>query len=127
MTGLDPAALAVRFGRALEQAGVPYAIGGAIAHGFWGVPRGTRDLDVSRAGARQTPQGTRPARVAVALVRVAVLALPIENYWTASTHFADANGAIQVNLGTGGATALDKAQQRRRWCVRGGAGHDGGH
>lgn len=47
MTGLDPAALAVRFGSALEQAGVPYAIGGAIAYGFWGVPRGTRDLDVN--------------------------------------------------------------------------------
>jgi hypothetical protein len=30
MTALDPAALAVRFARALENAGVPYAIGGAI-------------------------------------------------------------------------------------------------
>jgi hypothetical protein len=50
-----------------------------------------------------------------------------EDYWTASTHFAGANAAVQVNLGTGAATALDKAQQRRRWCVRGGAGVDGGH
>jgi hypothetical protein len=47
MTALDPAALAVRFARVLEAAGVPYAIGGAIAYGFWGVPRGTRDLDVN--------------------------------------------------------------------------------
>lgn len=47
MTALDPAALAVRFARVLEGAGVPYAIGGAIAYGFWGVPRGTRDLDVN--------------------------------------------------------------------------------
>jgi hypothetical protein len=47
MTALDPAALAVRFARALQAAGVPYAIGGAIAYGFWGVPRGTRDLDVN--------------------------------------------------------------------------------
>jgi hypothetical protein len=47
MTALDPAALAVRFARVLEATGVPYAIGGAIAYGFWGVPRGTRDLDVN--------------------------------------------------------------------------------
>jgi hypothetical protein len=31
----------------LAAAGVPYAIGGAIAYGFWGNPRGTRDLDVN--------------------------------------------------------------------------------
>jgi hypothetical protein len=47
MTSIDPAALAVRFAHALEAAAVPYAIGGAIAYGFWGVPRGTRDLDVN--------------------------------------------------------------------------------
>ena len=47
MTTLDPATLAVLFARALESARVPYAIGGAIAYGFWGVPRGTRDLDVN--------------------------------------------------------------------------------
>lgn len=43
----DPATLAVHFGTALELAGIPYAIGGAIAYGFWGVPRGTRDLDIN--------------------------------------------------------------------------------
>lgn len=43
----DPATLAVHFGAALESAGIPYAIGGAIAYGFWGVPRGTRDLDIN--------------------------------------------------------------------------------
>jgi hypothetical protein len=47
MTSIDPAALAVHFANALEAAGVPYAIGGAIAYGFWGVPRGTRDLDIN--------------------------------------------------------------------------------
>jgi len=47
MVEADPAALAVQFGTALEAADVAYAIGGAIAYGFWGVPRGTRDLDIN--------------------------------------------------------------------------------
>lgn len=49
MTSADvgPVDVAVRFAQALEAAGVPYAIGGAIAYGYWGVPRGTRDLDLN--------------------------------------------------------------------------------
>jgi hypothetical protein len=43
----DPAELAVHLARHLEGRRVPYAIGGAIAYGFWGNPRGTRDLDVN--------------------------------------------------------------------------------
>jgi predicted nucleotidyltransferase len=43
----EPAELAVLVARQLEDAGVPYAIGGAIAYGYWGNPRGTRDLDVN--------------------------------------------------------------------------------
>ena len=43
----EPAQLAVRIARQLEGTGIPYAIGGAIAYGFWGNPRGTRDLDVN--------------------------------------------------------------------------------
>jgi hypothetical protein len=43
----DPAELAVHLARQLESADLPYAIGGAIAYGFWGNPRGTRDLDVN--------------------------------------------------------------------------------
>lgn len=43
----EPAELAVRIAQQLEGAGIPYAIGGAIAYGFWGNPRGTRDLDVN--------------------------------------------------------------------------------
>lgn len=43
----EPAELAVWIAQQLEGAGVPYAIGGAIAYGFWGNPRGTRDLDVN--------------------------------------------------------------------------------
>ena len=43
----DPAEVAVRIARQLDAASIPYAIGGAIAYGFWGNPRGTRDLDVN--------------------------------------------------------------------------------
>lgn len=32
---------------ALEQRAVPYAIGGALACGVWGVPRATLDVDVN--------------------------------------------------------------------------------
>ncbi|MBI5499958.1 MAG: hypothetical protein HY907_06925 [Deltaproteobacteria bacterium] len=32
---------------ALEEAGVSYALGGALALGVWGVPRGTVDVDVN--------------------------------------------------------------------------------
>jgi hypothetical protein len=44
---LEPAELAVLIARELESASIPYAIGGAIAYGYWGNPRGTRDLDVN--------------------------------------------------------------------------------
>lgn len=44
---LDPVELAVLVSRALGNAAVPHAIGGAIAYGFWGNPRGTGDLDVN--------------------------------------------------------------------------------
>ncbi len=36
----DPAALALRLAARLEAAAIPYAIGGAVAYGFWGNPRG---------------------------------------------------------------------------------------
>ena len=47
MTAETPAELAVILARSLETAGVPYAIGGAVAYGFWGAPRGTQDLDLN--------------------------------------------------------------------------------
>lgn len=33
--------------RALEQHGVPYALGGALAYGQYGIPRATNDVDVN--------------------------------------------------------------------------------
>ena len=32
---------------ALEKAGLPYALGGALAYGVWAVPRGTVDVDIN--------------------------------------------------------------------------------
>ena len=39
--------LARRLADALETAGVPYAIGGALALGVWGFPRATNDVDLN--------------------------------------------------------------------------------
>ncbi len=43
----DVSALARRLADAFEGAGLPYAIGGAIAYGHWGIPRGTADVDLT--------------------------------------------------------------------------------
>jgi hypothetical protein len=39
------AALAIA--RALDTAGIPYALGGALAYGQYGIPRATNDVDVN--------------------------------------------------------------------------------
>ncbi|MBI4871121.1 MAG: hypothetical protein HY814_06100 [Candidatus Riflebacteria bacterium] len=39
--------LARRLGLALDAAGVDYALGGALAFGIWGEPRGTKDIDLA--------------------------------------------------------------------------------
>ena len=43
----DPFEAGVRLAGALAAAGVPYALGGALAYGLWGVPRATVDVDVN--------------------------------------------------------------------------------
>jgi hypothetical protein len=43
----DAFAIAARLAAALDLAGIPYAIGGAIAYGLWGDPRGTYDVDIN--------------------------------------------------------------------------------
>lgn len=43
----DAVAEAVRITRPLEARDIAYAIGGAIAYGFWGVPRATVDVDLN--------------------------------------------------------------------------------
>jgi hypothetical protein len=41
------ATVARRLADEMERAGIPYAIGGAIAYGFWGAARGTSDVDIN--------------------------------------------------------------------------------
>lgn len=43
----DSLEVALRIARALERASVPYALGGALAYGLYGVPRATVDVDVN--------------------------------------------------------------------------------
>lgn len=43
----DALSLAVELGQLLERAGLPYAIGGALALGVHGVSRSTQDVDVN--------------------------------------------------------------------------------
>jgi hypothetical protein len=38
---------AQRIGERLDEDSIPYAIGGALALGVWGVPRATKDVDLS--------------------------------------------------------------------------------
>lgn len=42
-----PSAIARRVVDDLEEAKVPYAIGGALAYGYWGAARGTKDVDLN--------------------------------------------------------------------------------
>lgn len=43
----DPFTVALRLTAALDAAGIPNAIGGALAFGIWGDPRGTVDVDLN--------------------------------------------------------------------------------
>lgn len=42
-----PTEVAVRLADRFDEDGLPYALGGALALGAWGVPRTTSDVDVS--------------------------------------------------------------------------------
>jgi hypothetical protein len=43
----DPPDLAVAIALALERRSISYAIGGALAYAFWGIPRATMDVDIN--------------------------------------------------------------------------------
>ena len=43
----DAVEVGAHLGGALEQAGHAYAIGGALAYGFFGIPRATNDVDLN--------------------------------------------------------------------------------
>ena len=44
---VDAASVARKLADALEQRAIPYAIGGAIAYGYYGAARGTKDVDLN--------------------------------------------------------------------------------
>jgi hypothetical protein len=44
---MDPSEVARQLADALEAAHIPYAIGGALAYAYWGVARGTHDVDLN--------------------------------------------------------------------------------
>jgi hypothetical protein len=62
---LDAFDAALAVAAALESAGTPYAIGGAIAYALWGPPRGTMDVDLNLF---VEPEGV-PAAIAPLLER----------------------------------------------------------
>ena len=47
MSAEDTVAVALRIADALARDRVPYAIGGALAYGYWGVGRATKDVDIN--------------------------------------------------------------------------------
>lgn len=44
---VDPLDAALHIGHHLSAAGVSYAIGGALAYGWWAIPRATMDVDIN--------------------------------------------------------------------------------
>ncbi len=46
MTEVDPLAVVARLGRALDQLGVPWFLGGSLASSLQGEPRATNDIDL---------------------------------------------------------------------------------
>ena len=51
----DAATVAASLAGALHARGQEYALGGAIALGYWGIPRGTVDVDVTLFLAPERP------------------------------------------------------------------------
>jgi hypothetical protein len=43
----DPLEAGLQLARAFACSGISYALGGALAYGIWGIPRGTLDVDVN--------------------------------------------------------------------------------
>ena len=43
----DPVTVALNLAEVFDARGIPYALGGAIAYGLWGIPRATVDVDVN--------------------------------------------------------------------------------
>lgn len=46
-SAFNAAEIGLKLARALEAAGVPHALGGALAYGVWALPRATKDVDLN--------------------------------------------------------------------------------
>ena len=65
---MDPAEVARLLADRLEAAHIPYAIGGALAYAYWGVARGTHDVDINLFLPPEQMAGTLDVLMAAGLV-----------------------------------------------------------
>lgn len=108
---MDATEAAVHFAVALRRAGVPYAIGGAIAYGFFGVPRGTHDVDLNLF-----VSGDQAAPALDALIAAGLLVDRAEAVRSADER-GDARGSFQgmpVDLFFNSIPAHERASARTR-------------
>ena len=110
-TLVDPIAVAVRVGRALDALGVRHTIGGSIAASFAGEPRSTIDIDFVVALDRAQ---VAPLVAALPDFYVAEEALyrAVETRGTANLIHQDSQ--LKVDLFVAGGTPLDEQQLARR-------------
>jgi hypothetical protein len=86
---VDPAEVARRLADALEAAGLPYAIGGALAYAYWGAARATHDVDVNLF--------LPPERVVEALDVLATAGLTVDRQVAIAS--AEARGDVRGKVG----------------------------
>ncbi|MBL8921042.1 MAG: hypothetical protein JNJ54_19425 [Myxococcaceae bacterium] len=86
---MDATEAAVHFARALQGAGIPHAIGGAIAYGFFGAARGTHDVDLNVFTAGET------APEALRVLIAAGLSIDLDEASTSARERGDARGRFQ--------------------------------
>ncbi|MBI3246928.1 MAG: hypothetical protein HYZ50_10535 [Deltaproteobacteria bacterium] len=86
---MDPAEVARQLADQLEAACIPYALGGALAYAYWGVARGTHDVDINLF--------ISPERMAEALEVLSRAGLTIDQ--TAAIASAEARGDARGYVG----------------------------
>ena len=100
---MSAADVARRFADRLDEAGISYAIGGALALGVWGAPRTTVDVDISvfveatdiapvldaleRAGAMVDRSDAARQATRIGLFRARLGRTPVDVYVRAHPHF----------------------------------------
>jgi hypothetical protein len=107
---MDATEAAVHFARALQVAGIPYAIGGAIAYGFFGAARGTHDVDINVFVPGEAAQNALEVLVA------AGLSIDLMEATASARERGDARGSFRglpVDLFFNSIPAHDRAATRR--------------